>query len=96
MKIVIKFKFSLIILCSVLLINCKSEKKAEKYISQLNLAKNISDFTSRMTEKDTVRIIANLTMEDWVRIDELILTKKNNELILKTIVKVDTTFERKY
>lgn len=96
MKIVIKFKFSLIILFSVLLINCKSEKKAEKYISQLNLTKNISDFTSRMTEKDTVRIMVNLTMEDWVRIDELILTKKNNELILKTIVKVDTTFERKY
>ncbi|WP_452218917.1 hypothetical protein [Lacinutrix undariae] len=81
---------------SVLLTNCKSEKKAESFISELNLNENISDFTSRMTEKDTVKITVNLTMEYWVRIDELILTKKNNELILKTTVKEDTTFERKY
>lgn len=91
-----KLKFSLIILFSILLTNCKSEKKTEIYISELNLAENISDFTSRMTEKDTVRITANLTMEYWVRIDELILTKKNNELILQTAIKEDTTFERKY
>ncbi|MCD8455250.1 hypothetical protein G1K75_12425 [Tenacibaculum finnmarkense] len=91
-----KLKFSLIILFSVLLTNCKSEKKAESYISELNLTENIADFTSRMTEKDTVRITANLTMEYWVRIDELILTKKNNELVLQTTVKEDTTYELKY
>ena len=76
MKKVLKLNFSLIILASVFLLNCKSEKKAENYISEINLPENISDFTSRMTEKDTVRITANLTMEYWVRIDELILTKK--------------------
>jgi len=96
MRKVPKLKFSLIILLSVLLTNCKSEKKADKYISELNLTENISDFTSRMTNKDTVRITANLTMEYWVRIDELTLTKNNNKLILQTTVKEDTTFERKY
>ena len=96
MKISLKLKFNLILWASVLLTNCKSEKKTENYISELNLAKNISDFTSRMTEKDTVRITANLTMEYWVRVDELILTKRNNELTLKTTVKEDTTFERKF
>ncbi|WP_282149337.1 hypothetical protein, partial [Algibacter lectus] len=96
MKKSLKLKFSLIILASVLLTNCKSEKKTENYISELNLAENISDFTSRMTEKDTVRITANLTMEYWVRIDELILTKKNNDLILQTTIKEDTTYELKY
>ncbi|GAL82758.1 hypothetical protein JCM19274_2481 [Algibacter lectus] len=96
MRKVPKLKFSLIILVSVLLTNCKSEKIAESYISELNLTENIADFTSRMTEKDTVRITANLTMEYWVRIDELILTKKNNELVLQTTVKEDTTYELKY
>tara|TARA_R110001592_G_scaffold106801_9_gene299404 strand:+ start:1184 stop:1750 length:567 start_codon:yes stop_codon:yes gene_type:complete len=96
MKKSLKLKFSLIILASVLLTNCKSERKTENYISELNLAENISDFTSRMTEKDTVRITANLTMEYWVRIDELILTKKNNALILQTTIKEDTTYELKY
>jgi len=96
MRKVPKLKFSLIFLVSVLLTNCKSEKKTDEYISELNLTENISDFTSRMTEKDTIRIIANLTMEYWVRIDELVLTKKNNQLILKTTVKEDTTYELKY
>ena len=96
MRKVPKLKFSLIILVSVLLTNCKSEKKTENYISELNLTENLSDFTSKMTEKDTVQITANLTMEHWVRIDKLTLTKKNNELILQTIVKEDTTFESKY
>jgi hypothetical protein len=96
MKKVIKLKFRFIILASIFLMNCKLEKKAEKYITEINLTENISDFTKRMTEKDTVRITANLTMEYWVRIDELILTKKNNELILQTSVKEDTTFERKF
>jgi hypothetical protein len=96
MRKVHKLKFSLIILVSVLLTNCKSEKKIENYISELNLSENISNFTSQMTEKDTVRITANLTMEYWVRIDELILTKKNNKLILQTTIKEDTTYERKY
>lgn len=91
-----KLKFSILILASVLLTNCKSEKKTDNYISELNLSENISDFTSRMTEKDTVRITANLTMEYWVRIDELILTKKNNKLTLQTTVKEDTTYKRKY
>ena len=35
-------------------------------------------------------------MEYWVRIDKLILTKKDNELMLQTTVKEDTTFELKY
>jgi hypothetical protein len=96
MKKVLKLNFSLIVLASIFLLNCKSEKKAENYISEINLPENISDFTSRMTEKDTVHITANLTMEYWVRIDELILTKKNNELILQTTIKEDTTFERKF
>lgn len=96
MRKVSKLNLRLIILVTVLLLNCKSEKKADNYISELKLAENISDFTSRMTEKDTVRITANLTMEYWVRIDELILTKKNNELILQTTVKEDTTFDRKF
>jgi hypothetical protein len=96
MRKVHKLKFSLIILASVLLTNCKSKKKTENYISELNLSENISNFTSQMTEKDTVRITANLTMEYWVRIDELILTKNKNNLILQTTVKEDTTYERKY
>ena len=96
MKKVLKLNFSLIILASIFLLNCKSEKKTENYVSEINLPENILDFTSRMTEKDTVRITANLTMEYWVRIDELILTKKNNELILQTTIKEDTTFERKF
>ena len=96
MKKVFKLNFSLIFLASIFLINCKSENKVENNISELNLSENLSDFTSRMTEKDTVRITVNLTMEYWVRIDELILTKKNNELILQTTIKEDTTFERKF
>ena len=96
MKKVPKLKYSLIILATVLLTNCKSEKKAESHISELNLTENLSDFTSRMTEKDTVRINANLTMEHWVRIDELTLTKRNNKLILQTTIKEDTTFESEY
>ena len=96
MKKIHKFEFCLIILISILLFNCKSEKKDKNYISELNLSKNITNFTSKMTEKDTVRITVNLTMEYWVRIDELILTKKNNELVLQTTVKKDTTYELKY
>jgi hypothetical protein len=80
MRKVSKLNLRLIILVTVLLLNCKSEKKADNYISELKLVENILDFTSRMTKKDTVRITANLTMEYWVRIDELILTQKNNEL----------------
>ena len=50
MKKVLKLNFSLIVLASIFLLNCKSEKKAENYISEINLPENISDFTSRMTE----------------------------------------------
>ncbi len=96
MRKVPKLKFSLIILVSVLLTNCKSEKKSDNYISELNLTENISDFTSKMTEKDTIRIRVNLSMEHGVRIDELILTKRKNKLNLQTTIKEDTTFMSKY
>ncbi|MFK5983074.1 MAG: hypothetical protein QM499_09180 [Flavobacteriaceae bacterium] len=49
-----------------------------------------------MTKKDTIQIKVNLTMEHWVRIDELILTKRKNKLNLQTTIKEDTTFMSKY
>jgi len=82
-----------------ILIGCKEEKVLDvpkEYISELSITENLSDFTSKMTEKDTIKIIANLTMEYAVRIDELTLTKRNNTLILQTTIKEDTTFELKY
>ena len=91
--------YHLIGIISVLLIGCKQEKEINKpneYISELNLTEDISDFTSKMTEKDTVKIIANLIMEYPARIDELTLTKRDNKLILQTIIKEDTTFEGNY
>ncbi|WP_175487089.1 hypothetical protein [Zunongwangia mangrovi] len=89
-------KFLLVTLIGFLFISCKTDKKAEPYKSDLKLTENLSDFTTRMTEKDTVKILAELNMEWWIRRDELTITKKNNQIILQTIIKEDTTFEGKY
>ena len=96
MKKVPILKFSLIILISVLLTDCNPEKKAENYNSELNLTKNLSDFTNVMNEKDTIKIIAELYMEWWIRVDTLTITRKNNQTLLQTTIKEDTTFEMKY
>ncbi|WP_273693633.1 hypothetical protein [Tenacibaculum sp.] len=96
MEKVTKLIFSLIILTSVLLTNCKSKKKTEHYISELNLNEHLSDFTNVMSEKDTIKIIAELYMEWWIRVDTLTVTKKNNQTQLQAIIKEDTTFEMKY
>ncbi len=76
--------------------NCKTDKKTEPYKSDLKLTENLTDFTTRMTEKDTVRILAELNMEWWIRLDELTITKKNNEIRLQATIKEDTTYEMKY
>ena len=96
MKKIPKLIFSLIIFTSVLLTNCKSEKKTEYYISKLNLDENLSDFTNVMNEKDTIKIIAELYMEWWIRVDTLTVTKRNNQTQLQATIKEDTTFEMKY
>ena len=75
----------------ILLINCKSElkpeKKVEQFISELNLTENLNIFTSKMTDKDTLKIIVNLTMENWIRVDELTITRLNDEIQLLTTEK---------
>lgn len=81
---------------SVLLANCKSEKKSEYYISELSMNRNLSNFTNVMNEKDTIKIIAELYMEWWIRVDTLTITKKNNQIQLQATIKEDTTFEMKY
>ena len=85
------FKYILIV-SFLLLTNCKTET----HISELNLKENLSDFTTQMTENDTIKIYAELNMEWWVRRDELIITKKNSEIHLQTTVKEDTTFQMEY
>ena len=97
-----KLKFSYLFIAlalSILFSNCRTEKKAEIeteiYKSELNLKKDLADFISKMSEKDTVRIIVNSTMEYWVRFDELELTKMENKIWLSTTIKEDTTYELK-
>ncbi len=96
----LKFSYLFVILASsILFTNCKTEKKteiaSEIYKSELNLKKDLADFTNKMIEKDTVRIIVNSTMEYWVRFDELELTKKENKILLSTTIKEDTTYQLK-
>jgi hypothetical protein len=91
---VIKLKSQHIILFSTFLIlftSCTPEKQ----ISKINLTENLSNFTSKMTDKDTIEIDVNLTMEWWIRIDRLTLTKRNNSIILNTLIREDTTFQMK-
>ena len=92
----LKLKFLHFVLIGFLCTSCKTDKKPEPYKSDLKLTENLSDFTDRMTEKDTVKIFAELNMEWWIRRDELTITKKNNEIRLQTTIKEDTTFEMKY
>ena len=90
----IKLKLQHIILFSTFLIlfnNCKPEKHA----SEINLTEDLSNFTSKMTEMDTIEIDVNLTMEWFVRIDRLTLTKRNNSIILNALIKEDTTLQMK-
>jgi hypothetical protein len=72
----------------ILLLNCKRKVEptviSQPYIPKFNLKTDLADFTTRMTEKDTINIIANLTMEDWIRQDLLVLSKKGNEIKLST------------
>ncbi|WP_375325367.1 hypothetical protein [Flagellimonas sp. GZD32] len=49
-----------------------------------------------MNEKDTIKIIAELYMEWWIRVDTLTVTKKDNQTQLQATIKEDTTFEMKY
>ena len=95
-KIVQKLKFGLCIIFSILFTNCKTDKKPDQYKSDLKLTDNLGDFTSKMTEQDTIKIIAELNMEWWIRHDELIITKKNNDVQLQATIKEDSTFEMKY
>ncbi|WP_146126692.1 hypothetical protein [Nonlabens agnitus] len=44
-----------------------------------------------MTTKDTIKIFVNLDMEWWMRHDELMITKNNDEIHLRTIIREDTT-----
>ena len=76
--------------------NCKTDKKSEPYKSDLKLTENLSDFTSKMTEKDTIKILVELNMEWWIRRDQLIITKRNDEIRLQATIKEDTTFQMKY
>ncbi len=92
----LKLKFEQLIIIFLLLTSCKTEKNNNQYISDLNLKENLSDFTNRMTAKDTVRIFAELNMEWWIRRDELLITKKNNQIQLQATIKEDTTFEMKF
>ena len=92
----LKLKFEHLIIICLLLTSCKTENKNEQYVSEINLTENLSDFTNRMTEKDTIRIFAELNMEWWIRRDELLITKKNNEIQLQATIKEDSTFEMKF
>ncbi|TLP80480.1 hypothetical protein [Maribacter sp. ACAM166] len=74
----------------------KPTESSKPYISELDLKTDLADFTTKMTKKDTIKIIANLTMEYWVRQDELELTKINDRIRLKTTIREDTTFELKF
>lgn len=79
-----------------LLVACKTDRVSEPYKSDLHLPEDLSDFTSKMSERDTIKIVADLTMEWWVRRDEITITKKNDKVRLHTTIKEDTTFEMKY
>lgn len=98
-----QFKFGHVTLFSflvILLANCelktKTENTTEPDTSVNVLGENLSDFTNKLTDNDTIKIFVDLSMEWWVRIDELILTRDNHKIQLQTIIKEDTTFERKY
>ncbi|RZT00068.1 hypothetical protein [Aquimarina brevivitae] len=88
-------KFFLAILLCILFINCKSNHNNKLYASELKLTENLADFTSKMTEKDTIKIAVKLDMEWWTRRDEILITKKSNEIQLQTTIKEDTSFTMK-
>ncbi|NJW52221.1 hypothetical protein [Salinimicrobium oceani] len=92
----VKIKFCVfLIIC--LFTSCKTVKNApDPYKSDLYLSENLTDFTSRMTDKDTVLIFAELNMEWWIRRDEIKVTKKDDQIRLDTTIKEDSTFEMKY
>lgn len=92
-----KHNFHIVLFVGILLLlGCKTDKKAKPYKSSLSLTKNLSDFTTHMTEKDTIKILANIGAEWWIRKDELIITKSENQIRLQTTIKEDTTFMLKY
>tara|TARA_B100000929_G_C15434065_1_gene395711 strand:+ start:438 stop:1016 length:579 start_codon:yes stop_codon:yes gene_type:complete len=92
----------LLIIFSFLIISCKQDKTIDqkssdiKNYSDLNLKNSLSNFTGYMTDKDTIIIYVDLSMEWWIRRDEIILTKTNNKIQLQATIKEDTTFEMKY
>ncbi|WP_298311114.1 hypothetical protein [uncultured Aquimarina sp.] len=49
-----------------------------------------------MNTRDTIKIIVNLSMEWWIRRDELVVTKNDKTARIHTIVKEDTTYEMKF
>ncbi len=66
------------------------------YISDIELSEDLADLTYQMTEKDTIEVLANLTMEWWVRMEKMIITKSNDSIFIQATVKEDTTFELRY
>lgn len=82
------------------LFNCKENAKQEKkvFISKINLKKDLSVLTKKMTDMDTIKINVNLTMEWWNRIDNIILTKNDSSVFIETTSKesvdgIDPEFE---
>ena len=85
-------KLSLFLLIIISLTNCKSKSnsaiKVDINKTKFDLVENLTDFTSEMSENDTVKVIVNLSMEYWVRMDEIELTKRNSDIYLNTLGKI--------
>lgn len=92
---IVKFNF-LFFLILFLFSSCKTDNKHEKYISKIDISKDLANFTSKLTEKDTIIIDVNLSMEYWIRLDKITILKKGNTLKMKTEVKKDTSYRLKY
>lgn len=74
----------------------QDQEKSKSYVSDIEISEDLDVLTSEMTENDTIKILANLTMEWWVRLDELIISKKNESVFIQATIKEDTTMELKY
>jgi hypothetical protein len=74
----------------------QENKNSQTYVSDIDLREDLDVLTSKMTEKDTIKVMANLTMEYWVRMDRLVITKSKDSIILQATIEEDTTFERKF
>ena len=101
-----KYLFFSTIIAALLFSSCKninnqnsideSEMALKPFESEINLRVDLENFTAKLTEKDTIKILANLSMEFWIRRDELVFTKNNNQIQLNIKVEEDTTWQLEY